>query len=127
MKLDRAVKIKMEGKIRVGSIYSMGRSFKMQSYDIHKRYLEFKANLPKETPYWVRSYFDGLAECHTDYYYKYDLHFGYWIDNVLYSTHKDNPMYYKKHRIEPSELFDKLSGHYWIDGNQPYFENEEDK
>lgn len=122
MKLTRAVGIKMKGSTTVNDIYSMGRIFKMKSEDITKKFIEFKNGLPKGTPQWVKYYFDGLADCHIGYYYKYDLHFGYWIDNKLYSVHRDHPMYYEKHGIKPSELCDRPSGHYWIDGDKPFYE-----
>ena len=124
MKLDRAVKLKMDGKNRIYDIYSAGRIYKMTSHDIHQKYLDFKESLPNDTPYWVISYFNGLSDCCRDSYYSHDLHFGYWINGVLYSVHRDNPMFYGKHGIKPSELCDKSSGHYWIgNDNKPFFEN----
>lgn len=121
MNLDRTIKIKWSGETTVSGIYSSAKLYKSTSREINKRYLDFKAQLPKSTPRWLTSYFDGMVKVYTDNFYRYDLEFCYWIKDVKYSINRDSDMYYEKHGIKPSELCDMPSGHYWINSDKPYF------
>ena len=121
MKVSRAVDIKMKNETRVMDLMNKAKIFKVGSSDIHNDFIKLKEALPKGTPYYIKSYLDGMYRYGINMFYKYNLEFCYWINNTKYSVNKASNMYYEKHGIKPSELCDMPSGHYWKDSDKIFF------
>ena len=77
--------------------------------------------LPKETPYWVKSYLNGVYEALTGEYHRNDLEFCYLVGNNLVSLRRESERYYLDADITPREMCDCPGGFYWRDTLFPFF------
>jgi len=126
MRISRSIDIQMKNETRVMDLMSKAKIFKMESCNIHSEFINLKESLPKRTPYYITTYLDGMYRFGTNMFYRYNLEFCYWINNIKYSVHRDSNMYYEKYSIKPSELCDMPCGHYWKDSDKLYFATKED-
>lgn len=113
MNLTKAVRKQLLGENRVRDIFSKHRIYKSHHMVIWEEYLEFLDKLPKDTPKWLKSYFNGMSRVLMDLYYRNDVEFCYVINGKIVSVYKGSTRNYKNFGISVSELGGNPSGHFW--------------
>lgn len=121
MKIKRALAIENQGKNFLYSLFSTAKRSGMESKEINQKVIDFRSIFPKDVPRWVTGYWNGVRAVLSDDLYKNHLEFCYWVEGVKYSVRRDSDMYYAKHDINPSQLFDCPNGYYWIKTGKLYF------
>jgi hypothetical protein len=119
MKIDRALSLRDEMRVRVAGIYSslkiFGGTSEFLSTELKLRV--FDVLVEKKAPGWVKSYLDGYCKALDDALYRENLVYGLWHDGTFYSTHRNRPDYYEKLGMTPREFGQKegIRGHFWGD------------
>jgi hypothetical protein len=125
MDIGRALKVRDACTLRLRDLYSAASSYGLDHATLNERRRAIYYAMPKGTPFWVRSYLDGIADQLMQDCYQYRLVFGGKIGDTFYSTHSNRPDYYEKNGIEPSAYADdglvRERGHYWAESLRPFF------
>jgi len=110
-------------------MFKTAKKYGWSSTALNEHYLDYlkMINVDKY-PRYVRSYLSGVRDTLNAQIQFADLEFCYIVDGKKYSIRRESDMYYEKHGITPSELHKRatLSGHYWIENGNAYYESKVD-